>query len=277
MTGHDRQWLLNRRNFEGRWCGLSRWYLRPRQGDAAAGPLNLERPSRTIPDTCYAISFSDADTGLWDGSGLLLAPGGRRQLPLARSTYNRGGQCWQFAAAAGQSSLLVDPSQPRFGHELNFFTGRSRSMLVLLYAPEGAAAGAPPLWRLDALAAVAFRCSLSTPVDPARPAATDWRALLAEQEGWEGTLERLEPQRWPAEDPPPQPCDPFRADQFALHGRTAGFADGLLCSLPEQLPAGAFVLQVGCRLDPGRFHQLSLRYGADQRLAGWELRRFRRP
>ncbi|MCP9886877.1 hypothetical protein KBY96_02865 [Cyanobium sp. ATX 6A2] len=275
MTGHDRQWELNRRNFQGRWCGTSHWYRRPREGDAAAGPLDLAHPSRTITDTTYAISFSDADTGLWDGSGLLLAPGGRRRLPLSRSTYNRGGMCWQFAGAGGQSSLALDPAQPRFGHELNLFHRRSRSMLVLLYAPVGS--GEALRWQLDALAAVAFRCSLSSPADPPRPPATAWRQLLAEQEGWPGSVERLEPHRWPAEDPPPQPCAPFRAAHFALHERTAGFADGLVCSLPEQLPAGAFVLQVGCRLDAERFHQVSLRFDGDQRLAAWELRRFRRP
>ncbi len=275
MTGHDRQWWLNRRNFEGRWCGTSHWYLRPRDDDGVAGPLDLARPSRTIPDTCYAISFSDPDTGLWDGSGLLLAPGGRRRLPLSRATYNSGGLCWQFAGAGGQSSLAVDPAQPRFGHELNLFHRRSRSMLVLLYAPLGS--GAAQRWQLDAVAAVAFRCGLSTPADPARPAASDWRGLLAEQEGWPGSVERIEPHRWPAEDPSPRPCGAFRAADFALHEPTAGFVDGLVCSVPEQLPAGAFVLQAGCRLDPDTFHQVSLHFDTDQRLTAWELRRFRRP
>lgn len=275
MTGHDCQWTLNRRNFQGRWCGTSHWYLRPREGAAAGGPLDLEQPSRTIPDTCYDITFSDPDTGLWDGRGLLLAPGGRRQLPLSRSTYNRGGMCWQFPGAGGQSSLAVDPTQPRFGHEVNLFHRRSRSMLVLLYAP--VATGEALRWQLDAVAAVAFRCSLSTPADPARPPATAWRQQLAEQEGWPGTVERLEPHRWPVEAPPPQSCAPFRAAHFASHGRTAGFADGLLCSVPEELPAGGFVLQVGCRLDPVRFHQVSLHFADDQRLIAWELRRFRRP
>ncbi len=275
MTGHDHQWLLNRRNFEGRWCGTSHWYLRQPAVQGAAGVLDLEQPSREISDTCYAISFSDADTGLWDGSGLLLAPGGRRQLPLTRASYNRGGQCWQFPGAGGQSSLAVDPAQPRFGHEVNLFSGRSRSMLVLLYAPLDSRDQRS--WLLDAVGVVAFRCALSNPADPARPAAAAWQSVLAEQEGWPGTLESLTPGAWPCEDPQPQPCAPFRAADFACHGLTAGFADGLLCSLPEQLPAGAFVLQVGCRLNADHFHQVSLRFDAAQRLRAWELRRFRRP
>ena len=125
MTGHDRQWLLNRRNFEGRWCGTSHWYLRQPMQEGRPGRLDLEHPARVITDTCYEISFSDDDTGLWDGSGLLLAPGGRRQLPLTRAGYNQGGMCWQFPGAGGLSSLLVDPSQPRFGHEVNLFRRRS--------------------------------------------------------------------------------------------------------------------------------------------------------
>jgi hypothetical protein len=275
MTGHDRQWWLNRRNFEGRWCGTSHWYLRQPAEEGMAGRLDLEHPSRVITDTCYAISFSDDDTGLWDGSGLLLAPGGRRRLPLTRAGYNQGGMCWQFPGAGGQSSLAVDPSQPRFGHEVNLFRGRSRSMLVLLYGPVGS--GESLRWQLDAVGAVAFRCNLTSPVDPPRPEAGDWKSVLAQQEGWPGTLECLEPHVWPGEDPPPVPCAPFRVDDFALHERTAGFADGLLCSLPELLPGGAFVLQVGCRLDASHFQQVSLRFDAAQRLTAWELRRFRRP
>jgi hypothetical protein len=174
-SGHHRQWELNRRNFEGRWCGSSQWFLRD-----ARGLLDLEQPSRVINDTCYAIDFSDADTGVWDGTGLLFAPDGRRRLPLSRAGYNSTGQCWQFAGAGGQSSLAVDPAQSRFGHELNLFRHgpgwRSRSMLVLLWAQAqgqgeaGAGDGvASPVWRLDAVGAVPFRCGLSPAAEPPRP------------------------------------------------------------------------------------------------------------
>jgi hypothetical protein len=113
--------------------------------------------------------------------------------------------------------------------------------------------------------------------DPPRPAASDWPALLGEQEGWPGELERLEPMRWPAVDPAPQPCEPFRSSRFSRNTLTAGFDDGLVCSLPDQLPQGAFELQVGCRLDADHFRQVSLIYDTQQRLTAWELRRFRRP
>ncbi|MFZ0407743.1 MAG: hypothetical protein WAM11_06500 [Cyanobium sp.] len=267
MTGADRQWQLNRRNFEGRWCGTSRWYQR--DGD---GALELQLPSRVIADTCYEISFRDQDQGQWDGSGLLFAPDGRRRLPLSRQTYNRGGQCWQFEAAAGQSSLTLDPGEPRWGHELNLFTGRSRSMLVLLWGRHDTSVGCH--WRLDVVGAVAFRCSLAEPPDPPRPTASDSMALLEQQRGWPGRLENLEPGRWPAEPIEPQECEPFAPQAFALHPLTVGFADGLVCSVPEWLPQGAFSLQVGCRLAPDRFDQLSLQVDPGGRLNRWERRRF---
>jgi hypothetical protein len=269
MNGHDHQWRLNRHNFEGRWCGTSHWYLR---GEGPGGLLDLHHPSRTIASTTYAITFSDADTGLWDGSGLLFAPEGRRQLPLTRKGYNQGGQCWQFIGAGGQSSLRVDPAQPRFGHEINLFHGRSRSMLVLLWGRADGAGGAE--WRLDAVGAVPFRCSLSPDHEPPRPTPSA-AALLEQPRGWPGQLESLEPGAWPHHNPTPQACDRFDPQAFACHPLTAAFADGLVCSVPEQLPNGAFALQVGCLLSPQHFTQVSLLFDAQQQLSRWELRRFR--
>lgn len=290
MTGADRQWQLNRRNFEGRWCGSSHWYLRGEAGADGDGSLDLRQPSRQIHDTCYAISFRDADHGLWDGSGLLFAPGGRRQLEISRSTYNRSGACWQFAGAGGQSSLVLDPEQSRWGHEVNFFAGRSRSMLVLLWGRRdgdrqrraGSTAQAPPGesgngWRLDSIAAVAFRCTLASQPDPPRAAAASVEELLEEQRGWPGMLETLRPGEWPADPAPAQACGGFQPERFQTRGGlSAGFADGLVCSVPEWLPRGPFQLQVGCRINPDRFEQLSLRIDAAGRLTQWQRRCFQR-
>jgi hypothetical protein len=294
MTGADRQWQLNRQNFEGRWCGTSHWYLRGEAGPEEEGALDLGRPSRQISDTCYAISFRDADHGLWDGSGLLFAPGGRRQLEISRSTYNRSGACWQFVGAGGQSSLRIDPEQPRWGHEINFFQGRSRSMLVLLWGrrdgdhqapiqtapgvqPPRPAGGAGGGWRLDSLAAVAFRCALSAPPDPPRAQLPVAQELLEQQRGWPGVQEVLVAGEWPADPPPAQPCGGFQPERFVQRGGlTAGFADGLVCSVPEWLPQGAFRLEVGCRVGAAMFQQLSLRIDAAGRLLQWQRRCFQR-
>ena len=279
MTGADRQWQLNRRNFEGRWCGESRWHLRQ---DGGEGALDLTAPSRVIADICYAIRFFDDDSGEWDGSGLLFAPEGRRLLPLSRQGYNRGGQCWQFEGAGGQSSLTIDPAEARWGHEINLFHGRSRSMLVLLWGRRDdcrsvEAEAAACRWRLDAVGAVAFRCSLGERPDPPRPAPGDVATLLEALRGWPGEIETLVPGDWPAEPPPPQPCEPFAPEAFAAHPLTAAFADGLVCSVPEWLPAGPFRLEVGCRTAPDAFQQLSLHIDANGRLSRWERRRFRAP
>jgi len=274
MTGADRQWLLNRRNFAGRWQGSSTWYLRPGGLGAAPAaplaPLDLAHPSRVIEDTCYAISFRDDDNGLWEGSGLLLAPEGRRCLSLSRSTYNRGGQCWQFEGAGGQSSLAVDAAEPRFGHEINHFHGRSRSMLVLLWDRQPPAAQP---WRLSAVAAVPFRCSLSEPPEPARPPASA-EHILAAVEGWPGSEEVLHPGQWPDRDPDPRPAAPFRPELFAAAGRCAALADRLLFAVPEELPEGGFRLETGCLLTPQLFQQISLQFNAGQRLERIERRRF---
>jgi hypothetical protein len=268
MTGADRQWQLNRLNFAGRWCGESHWYLR--EGDAE---LDLRRPSRVIPSTCYDIHFSDDDHGEWDGSGLLFAPEGRRLLPLSRSTYNRGGQCWQFEAAGGQSSLQLDPTERRWGHEINLFTGRSRSMLVLLWGHRDTPAGVR--WRLDAVGAVAFRCSLSEPPEPPRPDPGEAMGLLESQRDWCGYRESLAPGEWPVDPTEPQPSEPFSPEAFALHSHTTTFADGLVCSVPEWLPQGPFSLAVGCRLTPDRFDQLTVEIDGEGRLVAWQRRRFR--
>ena len=120
------QWTLNRRNFEGHWQGCGHWFERD-----DSNQLDLQVPSRRIDPTTYIISFSDEDHGVWDGSGLAFAPGGRATYSISRATYNGGGGCWQFPGAGGQSSLGLNADRPRFGHEINLFCGSSRSMLVL--------------------------------------------------------------------------------------------------------------------------------------------------
>ena len=270
MSGADRQWELNRLNFEGCWQGPSHWYLRREQCGSTDG-LTFDRPDRVIDDTRYAISFSDADSGVWEGSGLLFAPEGRRRLDLTRLGYNQSGSCWQFAGCGGQSSLVVDPQAGRFGHEINVFQGRSRSMLILLWDRPTPAEPSP--WRLAAVAAVAFRCSRSENQEPPRLAISA-EQLLAGVEGWHGRCEALVPGDWPASDPPPEPSEPFATSRFGSSGCCVALADRLVFAVPEQLPQGAFRLEAGCLLTPQRFQQISLCYDAAQRLTRIERRCF---
>ena len=256
------QWERNRLNFEGVWQGCSEWFVRQEGGE-----LDLQQPTTVVENTRYAISFEDADTGLWDGTGLFLAPGGAAQYPLSRSTYNGSGACWQFEAAGGQSSLEVPTDLPRFGHEINFFCGRSRSMLVLLWKPDGSD------WRLNAIGAVAFRCQLSEDKEPARPQPSSIEALLAPLHGCSGVIERFLPH--PGLSGQPSVPEPITWDpQPFLQSEVGGvFADGLVCGVPERLPSAGFRLEVGC-LQPSRFQQLSIVFDDQRRLQCWERRAF---
>ena len=259
LDQQQRQWELNRLNFEGRWQGRSHWYLR-------TTTLDYRQPSRVIDDTCYDIQFSDPDHGSWDGRGLLFAPEGRRRLALSRTAYNSGGNCWQFSGAGGQSSRRVDPTAERFGHEVNVFAGRARSMLVLLWGqhPNAERCG----WSLDAIGAVGFRCAQTTQQDPARPQQRT-EELLKDLEGWPGEREC-----YPHEQL--TPCEPFAAEQFAIHPLTATFVDGLICSVPEWLPEEAFRLHIGCRTGADAFQQINLVFDAHQQLELCERRLYRR-
>jgi hypothetical protein len=93
----------------------------------------------------------------------------------------------------------------RFGHEVNLFAGRARSMLVLLWGPHPKAEQKG--WSLDAIGAVGFRCAHASKPDPERPQQT-LEALLRDLEGWSGEREC-----YPHEQP--TPCEPFSASWMA--------------------------------------------------------------
>ena len=259
------QWELNRINFEGVWQGNSHWYVRRDDGE-----LDLRQPTSVVSNTRYAISFEDADNGLWEGTGLFFAPGGAAQYALSRSTYNASGACWQFAGAGGQSSLEVSDDLGRFGHEINFFHGRSRSMLVLLWKQDGCD------WRLNAIGAVAFRCQLSKEIEPSRRQANSMSALLKPLDGCSGVVERFNPFSGVAglsSAPEFVQWDPEPFLQAELQGV---FNDGLACGVPERLPNGGFRLEVGC-LQPSHFQQLRIDFDEHHRLRWWERLLFALP
>jgi hypothetical protein len=278
MTGAERQWQLNRENFEGRWQGPTRWY-----GRNGLGELDLERPELELPHSTYTIRFDSPTSGSWHGVGLRFAPGGERRIPLAAHTYNQGGNCWQFPGAGGQSSLVV-PEPPgagaasgaRFGHEINLFHRRCRTMLVALWLPQPAAPEGARPWRLEQLAVTPFRCSLGAQDPPRFPVAQP-QAFLEQLRGWRGERERLRPGGGPDHEVPAQACEPFEPAGFSAAGLTAGFADGLVASLPEWLPQDAFSLEVGALLAPDLFTRIRVLFDAAGRLEAWERLRYRAP
>lgn len=257
------QWILNRRNFEGCWQGVGRWFER-----LGEQPIDWTVPTRVIDPTRYLISFSDPDTGLWDGSGLFFAPGGTAQYPISRSTYNRGGGCWQFEGAGGQSSRRLDPDQPRFGHEINLFHGRSRTMLVLIWTRSA------DQWVLQVAGAVGFRCQTAAVQEPERPTGGTAEAMLEPLRGWHGRVQRLMPAVGVEVQPTTQQELRFDPKQLLIHPCSVAMPDGLVFSVPEQLPGTAFRLEVGGLLGPQLFQQVSILFDASGELSAWERRMF---
>ncbi|WP_255476987.1 hypothetical protein [Synechococcus sp. A15-60] len=230
--------------------------------------MDLTSPQRVIDPTTYVIRFSDADHGVWDGSGLAFAPGGQATYDISRSCYNAGGGCWQFEGAGGQSSLRLDLARGRFGHEINLFRGRSRSMLVLLWEPHDDA------WRLQAVGAVAFRCRDAADLEPERPTCGTPEALLEPLRGWSGYAESLRPQPGVMARASDPQSVVFEPDQLLRHDCSAVMPDGLAFSVPECLPDAAFTLEIGARLGADRFQHVSIRFDADGRLLRWDRSSF---
>ena len=264
VTDMTDQWTLNRRNFEGHWQGCGYWFERD-----GSDRLDLHCPSRRIDPTTYVISFSDDDHGVWDGSGLAFAPDGRATYPISRATYNAGGGCWQFPGAGGQSSLSLDPDKPRFGHEINLFCGNSRSMLVLLWEP------CDGRWRLNRVGAVGFRCLNSSDPEPDHPACETAGALLAPMQGWSGERQTLRPQ--PVVNAKAENAAPvvFEPSQLLHNDCSAAMPDGLVFSVPSEIPEQTFSLEIGGHLSADLFQQISIHFDESGQLRAWERRLFR--
>lgn len=258
----DGQWERMRASFDGDWQGITTWYGRDGEG------MNLTQGTASAEVSRYSIRFSDAHTGEWHGTGLRFAPGGERRFPLYRRTYNLGHNCWHFPHTAGQSSLQMDGGIARAGHEVNFFNGRSRSMLVVLYQqqPDGQ-------MLLDSIAATPFRCQRTAP-EAERDQFQSLEELFAAVSGWRGGEAKLLPGCSAELTTSPKPTAPFRADTFAVHNVNGLFADNLICSLPDRLPEDAFQLHIGCCLDAASFVHVVIGFDERHDLTGWVERRF---
>ena len=261
-SGSDRQWELMRASFDGDWLGTTTWY------DRNANGIDLNHGMCSPTESRYAIRFSDADTGEWHGTGLRFAPGGERRFPLDRHHYNLGHHCWHFPETAGQSSLEVGESTARAGHEVNFFNGRSRSMLVALYQRQ-----CDGRMILDSIAATPFRCQRARP-DPAREQMQSVDALLSAVAGWRGIEQELRPGLQHGAFVSTKGAPEFDANSFCSQDVNGVFADNLICSLPDEMPKGEFNLQFGCLSNPKSFAHLIIAYDANHKLSRWVERRY---
>ena len=261
-TGADHQWDLMRASFDGDWQGVTSWYGRDSTG------MNLTRGDSDPAGSIYAIRFSDANTGLWHGTGLRFAPGGERRFPLFRHSYNLSNNCWHFPDTAGQSSLEMDGSAGRAGHEVNFFNGRSRSMLIALYQRRE-----DQSMVLQSIAATPFRCKRAL-IDPVRPKPDSMHDVFQAITGWPGIEQELRPGQGSENSTQGKSIAGFDAVSFRKYDINGCFLDGLLCSLPECLPEGAFDLNFGCLLNANSFVHLIIGYDGSHQLVSWVERRY---
>lgn len=63
--------------------------------------------------------MTDADNGIWHGTGLRFAENGEKKLKLSRSSYNSTGRSFQFPNMGSQISNSTDTDM--FAWEANFF------------------------------------------------------------------------------------------------------------------------------------------------------------
>jgi hypothetical protein len=230
--------------------------------------MDLTRGESDPAGSMHAIRFSDANTGLWHGTGLRFASGGERKFPLYRHSYNLSNNCWHFPNTAGQSSLEMDGSVGRAGHEVNFFSSRSRSMLITLYEGQD-----DQTMILQSIAATPFRCQRAH-LDPVRDRPDSQLDLFQYVAGWHGMEQELRPGKWPAHTPPGRPIAGFDASNFEKYAFNGYFEDNLLCNLPEALAQGPFELNFGCMLSAKNFVHLIIEYDEKHQLSRWVERRY---
>ena len=284
VTGpaRDRQWELCRENFEGKWQGCSSWYKK----DKPSGKLDheafvaemkcvtLPAPALTITNTQYHIYFLDADTAIWDGTGLAF---GDKCFQFTKSAYNDSGRSFEFEGMAGQCS--TDTHGKTLAGEFNFFYQRSRSMIIVLYTLDSAS----NQLLLVSLCIVPFRCGFGCDFPLKSPQSEHRRSadsLLQSLNGkscrqqWRSLIHALD--ETDDEDLCEHPTE--AVTYFSDPDRIVqSFDDDLICSVPSEVQAGG-----SCDIVVGCFHTeefcqiFMLTYGANgklerQTLEKWQL------
>ena len=141
-------------------------------------------------------------------------------------------------------------------------------MLVLIWEPMGTR------WRLQLVGAVDFRCRKTSLAEQERPASTPPEAMLATLKGCSSMAETFQPQPGCIGRVSSLQPSAFVPEHFMRHERTATMPAGLIFSVPEYLPDGAYQLEIGCLHTVELFQQLSIMFDANGHLTAWERRRF---
>ena len=66
----------------------------------------------------------------------------------------------------------------------------------------------------------------------------------------------------------------FDPSQLLHNDCSAVMPDGLVFSVPSELPSEPFSLEIGCRLAASLFQQVSIHFAASGQLVAWERRCF---
>ena len=98
--------------------------------------------------------------------------------------------------------------------------------------------------------------------------------MLATLEGWSSLAETFQPQPGCIGRVSSLQPSAFVPEHFMRHERTAAMPGGLIFSVPEYLPDGAYQLEIGCLHTVELFQQLSIVFDANGHLTAWERRRF---
>ena len=93
-------------------------------------------------------------------------------------------------------------------------------------------------------------------------------------QGWSGKRQMLRPQagvNGQAEDAAPLVFDP---SQLLHNDCSAVMPDGLVFSVPSELPNQPFSLEIGGRLGAALFQEISIHFDSSGQLMAWERRCF---
>lgn len=283
-TAFDRQWELLKTNFRGKWQARTIWYDK-NKGDvgsmdhqafvAEMKGATLPAPVAIVDKTQYHIYFLDADTGVWDGSGLRFAPNGKKILQISKKTFNEAGKGFEFQGMGGQCS--PDTSSNIFAAENNFFYERSRSMIIAMYRLDSAS----DRQLLTSICIAPFRCGLGCNF-PSKPSQGVVRGSIGDllQSLKEKTCRR----QWRSytraldETDGGELCeyptsslryfsDPERVVQL--------FDDDLVCSIPADVKAGGECeLVFGCFHTPSYAQIVTLTYNTNGKIDRYTLEKW---
>ena len=100
-------------------------------------------------------------------------------------------------------------------------------------------------------------------------------ALLAPMQGWSGERHTLRPQ--PGVNAKAENAAPvvFEPSQLLHNDCSAAMPDGLVFSVPSEIPEQTFSLEIGGHLSADLFQQISIHFDESGQLRAWERRLFR--